>query len=189
MTQRHVYMGTFGSLSENDFNTITNDAFDDIDYSALTDYLDITEADAKDIVDTIKNSVKQVKNLNDLDLTDIGSLENADSRAQAVSAYGSAAVDAYDNKLVYIFCFVISKARFLKWCKCGVNQDELHGFILIYRRYIVCFYKFLTECAILRIINLIYYTNCKKSYICYKLFTSRGQKREREAYHERLRSH
>nr|DAT54501.1 MAG TPA: hypothetical protein [Caudoviricetes sp.] len=23
---------------------------------------------------------------------------------------------------VYIFCFVISKARFLKWCKCGVNK-------------------------------------------------------------------
>ena len=32
-----------------------------------------------------------------------------------------------DDKLVYIFCFVISKARFLKWCKCGVNLNSYHN--------------------------------------------------------------
>ena len=76
------------------YKTVAKDAFDDIDYSALTDYLDITEEDAKDIVDTIKSSVQSLNGLNDLDLADIGSLENAGTE---ITAYTKEQVQAYDN--------------------------------------------------------------------------------------------
>ena len=76
------------------YKTVAKDAFDDIDYSALTDYLDITKEDAKDIVDTIKSSVQSLDGLNDLDLIDIGSLENAGTE---ITAYTDAQVQAYDN--------------------------------------------------------------------------------------------
>lgn len=76
------------------YKTVAKDAFDDIDYSALTDYLDITKEDAKDIVDTIKSSVQSLSGLNDLDLIDIGSLENAGTE---ITAYTDAQVQAYDN--------------------------------------------------------------------------------------------
>lgn len=76
------------------YKTVAKDAFDDIDYSTLTDYLDITEEDAKDIVDTIKSSVQSLNGLNDLDLADIGSLENAGTE---ITAYTDAQVQAYDN--------------------------------------------------------------------------------------------
>lgn len=76
------------------YKTVAKDAFDDIDYSTLTDYLDITEEDAKDIVDTIKSSVQSLNGLNDLDLTDIGSLENAGTE---ITAYTKEQVQAYDN--------------------------------------------------------------------------------------------
>lgn len=76
------------------YKTVAKDAFDDIDYSTLTDYLDITEEDAKDIVDTIKSSVQSLNGLNDLDLSDIGSLENAGTE---ITAYTKEQVQAYDN--------------------------------------------------------------------------------------------
>mgnify|MGYP002764767377 CR=1 FL=1 len=76
------------------YKTVAKDAFDDIDYSALTDYLDITEEDAKDIVETIKSSVQSLNGLNDLDLLDIGSLENAGTE---ITAYTKEQVQAYDN--------------------------------------------------------------------------------------------
>ena len=76
------------------YKTVAKDAFDDIDYSALTDYLDITEKDAKDIVETIKSSVQSLDGLDDLDLIDIGSLENAGTE---ITAYTDAQVQAYDN--------------------------------------------------------------------------------------------
>lgn len=76
------------------YKTVAKDAFDDIDYSTLTDYLDITEEDAKDIVDTIKSSVQSLNGLNDLDLADIGSLENAGTE---ITAYTKEQVQAYDN--------------------------------------------------------------------------------------------
>lgn len=76
------------------YKTVAKDAFDDIDYSALTDYLDITEEDAKDIVETIKSSVQSLDGLDDLDLIDIGSLENAGTE---ITAYTDAQVQAYDN--------------------------------------------------------------------------------------------
>ena len=76
------------------YKTVAKDAFDDIDYSTLTDYLDITKEDAKDIVDTIKSSVQSLNGLNDLDLADIGSLENAGTE---ITAYTKEQVQAYDN--------------------------------------------------------------------------------------------
>lgn len=76
------------------YKTVAKDAFDDIDYSALTDYLDITKEDAKDIVDTIKSSVQSLDGLNDIDLIDIGSLENAGTE---ITAYTKEQVQAYDN--------------------------------------------------------------------------------------------
>lgn len=76
------------------YKTVAKDAFDDIDYSALTDYLDITKEDAKDIVDTIKSSVQSLDGLNDMDLIDIGSLENAGTE---ITAYTKEQVQAYDN--------------------------------------------------------------------------------------------
>lgn len=76
------------------YKTVAKDAFDDIDYSTLTDYLDITEEDAKNIVDTIKSSVQSLNGLNDLDLADIGSLENAGTE---ITAYTKEQVQAYDN--------------------------------------------------------------------------------------------
>lgn len=76
------------------YKTVAKDAFDDIDYSTLTDYLDITEEDAKDIVDTIKSSVQSLNGLNDIDLADIGSLENAGTE---ITAYTKDQVQAYDN--------------------------------------------------------------------------------------------
>ena len=76
------------------YKTVAKDAFDDVDYSALTDYLDITKEDAKDIVDTIKSSVQSLDGLNDLDLIDIGSLENAGTE---ITAYTKEQVQAYDN--------------------------------------------------------------------------------------------
>nr|DAT54480.1 MAG TPA: hypothetical protein [Caudoviricetes sp.] len=76
------------------YKTVAKDAFDDIDYSALTDYLDITEEDAKDIVETIKSSVQSLDGLDDLDLIDIGSLENAGTE---ITAYTKEQVQAYDN--------------------------------------------------------------------------------------------
>lgn len=76
------------------YKTVAQDAFDDIDYSTLTDYLDITEEDAKDIVDTIKSSVQSLNGLDDLDLVDIGSLENAGTE---ITAYTKEQVQAYDN--------------------------------------------------------------------------------------------
>lgn len=62
--------------------------------AALTDYLDITEEDAKNTVDTIKYSVQSLSGLNDLDLVDIGSLENAGTE---ITAYTKEQVQAYDN--------------------------------------------------------------------------------------------
>ena len=62
--------------------------------AALTDYLDITEEDAKNTVDTIKSSVQSLSGLNDLDLVDIGSLENAGTE---ITAYTKEQVQAYDN--------------------------------------------------------------------------------------------
>lgn len=76
------------------YKTVAKDAFDDIDYSTLTDYLDITEEDTKDIVDMIKSSVQSLNGLNDLDLADIGSLENAGTE---ITAYTKEQVQAYDN--------------------------------------------------------------------------------------------
>ena len=62
--------------------------------TALTDYLDIAEEDAKSTVDTIKSSVQSLSGLNDLDLVDIGSLENAGTE---ITAYTKEQVQAYDN--------------------------------------------------------------------------------------------
>lgn len=60
----------------------------------LTDYLNITEEDAKSTVDTIKSSVQSLNGLDDLDLVDIGSLENAGTE---ITAYTKEQVQAYDN--------------------------------------------------------------------------------------------
>lgn len=62
--------------------------------SALTDYLDITKEDAKNTIDTIKFSVQSLNGLDDLDLVDIGSLENAGTE---ITAYTKEQVQAYDN--------------------------------------------------------------------------------------------
>ena len=62
--------------------------------AVLTDYLNITEEDAKRTVDTIKSSVQSLNGLDDLDLADIGSLENAGTE---VTAYTKEQVQAYDN--------------------------------------------------------------------------------------------
>jgi hypothetical protein len=62
--------------------------------AALTDYLDITKEDAKNTIDTIKSSVQSLNGLDDLDLADIGSLENAGTE---ITAYTKEQVQAYDN--------------------------------------------------------------------------------------------
>lgn len=62
--------------------------------AALTDYLDITKEDAKNTIDTIKFSVQSLNGLDDLDLVDIGSLENAGTE---ITAYTKEQVQAYDN--------------------------------------------------------------------------------------------
>lgn len=62
--------------------------------AALTDYLDITKEDAKNTIDTIKSSVQSLNGLDDLDLFDIGSLENAGTE---ITAYTKEQVQAYDN--------------------------------------------------------------------------------------------
>lgn len=62
--------------------------------AVLTDYLNITEEDAKRTVDTIKSSVQSLNGLDDLDLVDIGSLENAGTE---ITAYTKEQVQAYDN--------------------------------------------------------------------------------------------
>lgn len=62
--------------------------------AVLADYLNITEEDAKGTVDTIKSSVQSLNGLNDLDLVDIGSLENAGTE---ITAYTKEQVQAYDN--------------------------------------------------------------------------------------------
>lgn len=62
--------------------------------AALTDYLNITEEDAKNTIDTIKSSVQSLNGLDDLDLVDIGSLENAGTE---ITAYTKEQVQAYDN--------------------------------------------------------------------------------------------
>lgn len=62
--------------------------------AALTEYLDITEEDAKNTIDTIKSSVQSLNGLDDLDLVDIGSLENAGTE---ITAYTKEQVQAYDN--------------------------------------------------------------------------------------------
>lgn len=62
--------------------------------AALTEYLDITEEEAKNTIDTIKSSVQSLNGLDDLDLVDIGSLENAGTE---ITAYTKEQVQAYDN--------------------------------------------------------------------------------------------
>lgn len=62
--------------------------------AVLTDYLNITEEDAKSTIDTIKSSVQSLNGLDDLDLVDIGSLENAGTE---ITAYTKEQVQAYDN--------------------------------------------------------------------------------------------
>lgn len=62
--------------------------------AVLTEYLDITEEDAKNTIDTIKSSVQSLNGLDDLDLVDIGSLENAGTE---ITAYTKEQVQAYDN--------------------------------------------------------------------------------------------
>lgn len=62
--------------------------------AVLTDYLDITKEDAKNTIDTIKSSVQSLNGLDDLDLVDIGSLENAGTE---ITAYTKEQVQAYDN--------------------------------------------------------------------------------------------
>lgn len=62
--------------------------------AALTEYLDITEEDAKNTIDTIKSSVQSLNGLDDLDLVDISSLENAGTE---ITAYTKEQVQAYDN--------------------------------------------------------------------------------------------
>lgn len=62
--------------------------------AVLTDYLNITEEDAKRTVDTIKSSVQSLNGLDDLDLVDIGRLENAGTE---ITAYTKEQVQAYDN--------------------------------------------------------------------------------------------
>ena len=62
--------------------------------AVLTNYLNITEEDAKSTVDTIKSSVQSLNGLDDLDLVDIGSLENAGTE---ITAYTKDQVQAYDN--------------------------------------------------------------------------------------------
>lgn len=62
--------------------------------AVLTDYLNITEEDAKNTIDTIKFSVQSLNGLDDLDLVDIGSLENAGTE---ITAYTKEQVQAYDN--------------------------------------------------------------------------------------------
>lgn len=62
--------------------------------AVLTDYLNITEEDAKNTIDTIKSSVQSLNGLDDLDLVDIGSLENAGTE---ITVYTKEQVQAYDN--------------------------------------------------------------------------------------------
>lgn len=62
--------------------------------AVLTDYLNITEEDAKNTINTIKSSVQSLNGLDDLDLVDIGSLENAGTE---ITAYTKEQVQAYDN--------------------------------------------------------------------------------------------
>ena len=62
--------------------------------AVLTNYINITEEDAKSTVDTIKSSVQSLNGLDDLDLVDIGSLENAGTE---ITAYTKDQVQAYDN--------------------------------------------------------------------------------------------
>lgn len=62
--------------------------------AVLADYLDITKEDAKNTIDTIKSSVQSLNGLDDLDLVDIGSLENAGTE---ITAYTKEQVQAYDN--------------------------------------------------------------------------------------------
>ena len=62
--------------------------------AVLTDYLNITEEDEKNTIDTIKFSVQSLNGLDDLDLVDIGSLENAGTE---ITAYTKEQVQAYDN--------------------------------------------------------------------------------------------
>lgn len=62
--------------------------------AVLTNYLNITEEDAKNTLNTIKSSVQSLNGLDDLDLVDIGSLENAGTE---ITAYTKDHVQAYDN--------------------------------------------------------------------------------------------
>ena len=62
--------------------------------AVLADYLDITKEHAKNTIDTIKSSVQSLNGLDDLDLVDIGSLENAGTE---ITAYTKEQVQAYDN--------------------------------------------------------------------------------------------
>ena len=64
---------------------------------ALQKYLDIDTESAKELFNTLLDGASKFSGLDDIDLANIGSLENANSRAQAVKDYTDTAVNAYDQ--------------------------------------------------------------------------------------------
>lgn len=64
---------------------------------ALQKYLDIDTESAKELFNTLIDGASKFSGLDDIDLANIGSLENANSRAQAVKDYTDTAVNAYDQ--------------------------------------------------------------------------------------------
>ncbi len=64
---------------------------------SLQKYLDIDTESAKELFNTLLDGASKFSGLDDINLANIGSLENANSRAQAVKDYGDTAVNAYDK--------------------------------------------------------------------------------------------
>lgn len=64
---------------------------------ALQKYLDIDTESAKELFNTLLDGASKFSGLDDIDLANIGSLENSNSRAQAVKDYTDTAVNAYDQ--------------------------------------------------------------------------------------------
>lgn len=64
---------------------------------ALQKYLDIDTESAKELFNTLLDGASKFSGLDDIDLANIGSLENSNSRAQAVKDYTDTVVNAYDQ--------------------------------------------------------------------------------------------
>lgn len=64
---------------------------------ALQKYLDIDTESAKELFNTLLDGASKFSGLDDIDLANIGSLENSNSRAQAVKDYTDTVVNAHDQ--------------------------------------------------------------------------------------------